>query len=144
MKSSSELKPNKFKIEKIEKDKIAVSFFDNINEEIDILEDQETQRYVYDTYKIIINNRDNLFEEIKNNYDIWLQFAKDCEHKKLAEEIRTKRDKLLNETDWTQVIDTVLNTKKQEEYKSYRQELRDITEQEGFPYKVVFPLKPTE
>ena len=98
--------------------------------------------YVYDMYKITIENRPNLEKDIEINFDMWLQFAKDCEYEKLAAEVRTKRDNLLNETDWTQVTDTVLNSEKQEEYKEYRQQLRDITGQEGFPYSVVFPEKP--
>ncbi|MCI8470415.1 MAG: hypothetical protein HFJ35_02825 [Clostridia bacterium] len=95
-------------------------------------------------YRITLNNRKKLKQDIENNYDTWLQFAKNTEHEKLATEIREKRDKLLTETDWTQVTDTVLSVEKQEEYKNYRQALRDITEQEEFPYKVIFPEKPEE
>lgn len=136
MKTESNSKPNKLEIEDFRSGKVTVYFFDNIQEQEDM--------YFYDMYRITLNNRPNLAEDIENNYDTWLQFAKDTEHEKLAKEIRNKRDRLLAETDWTQVTDTVLSSKKQEEYKAYRQKLRDITEQEGFPYKVKFPTKPTE
>lgn len=138
MKVYSSIKPNKFKIEGLENGKVAVSFFDNIVEE----EKEEATVYKYNTYRIATENRPNLEEDIEVNYDVWLQFAKDNEYKKLAEEIRNKRDKLLTDTDWTQVTDTVLNLEKQQEYKQYRQQLRDITAQEDFPYHVVFPEKP--
>ena len=144
MKVFSSVKPNKFKIESLENGKVAVSFFDNIVEQEVMRMNEKQTIYVYDMYKIIIENRPNLEQDIQNNYDIWLQFAKDSEYKKLAEEIRTKRDKLLTETDWTQVTDTVLNAEKQREYKEYRQQLRDITEQEEFPYHVIFPKNPKE
>ena len=35
--------------------------------------------------------------------------------------------------------DTALSEEKQEQYRIYRQALRDIPEQEGFPFDVVFP-----
>ena len=136
MRTESNIKPTKFIIEHIKNEKVIVSFFDNIQEQEDM--------FYYDMYKMILNNRPNLAEDIENNYDTWLQFAKDLEYEKLAKEVRLKRDELLNETDWTQVTDTVLSLVKQEEYKVYRQQLRDITKQEGFPYKVSFPLEPSK
>ena len=144
MQVESSVKPNELEIEYLENGKITVSFFGNIVEQEVIRMNEKQTIYVYDMYKIIIENRPNLEQDIQNNYDIWLQFAKDYEYEKLATEIRTKRDNLLTQTDWTQVTDTVLNTEKQQEYKEYRQQLRDITEQQEFPYKVVFPKNPKE
>lgn len=144
MRVESNMKPNKLKIESLENGKITVYFFDNIVEQKVTRMNEKETIYVYDMYQITIENRPNLEEDIQNNFDIWLQFAKDCEYEKLAAEIRNKRDNLLTQTDWTQVTDTVLNTEKQQEYKEYRQQLRDITEQQEFPYKVVFPKNPKE
>ena len=135
---------NKFKIEFLKSGKVTVLFSDNITEKKEMFDDEEITKFKYDMYRITLNNRTNLAEDIESNYDIWLQFAKDSEYEKLATGIRTKRDKLLTETDWTQVTDTVLSEEKQEEYKTYRQELRDITQQDEFPYKVTFPKKPKE
>lgn len=144
MKTESYSKPNKFKIEFLKNGRVSVLFFDNISKVTENFENEEIEKYKYEMYRITLNNRTNLAEDIENNYDTWLQFAKDCEYEKLATEIRTKRDKLLTQTDWTQVTDTVLSIEKQEEYKTYRQQLRDITEQKNFPYKVTFPAKPIE
>jgi hypothetical protein len=57
----------------------------------------------------------------------------------LASEIRVIRDELLSDTDKLGLTDrpTMSN-----EYVVYRQALRDITDQEGFPYSVIFPTKP--
>lgn len=144
MQVESRVGPNRLKIESLENGKLSVYFFDNIVEQEVVRMNEQQTIYVYDMYKITIENRPNLEQDIQNNFDVWLQFAKDCEYEKLATEIRTKRDKLLTDTDWTQVTDTVLNTEKQQEYKEYRQELRDITEQEDFPYHVVFPEMPSK
>ena len=56
-----------------------------------------------------------------------------------AEEVRIKRNLKLSETDWTQVADAPVD---QAAWAVYRQELRDITEQEGFPTSVVWPSTP--
>ena len=144
MKTESYSKPNKFIIENYRNGKVTISFFDNITKVPENFEDEEIEKYNCEMYRITLNNRTNLEQDIEDNYDEWLQFAKDCEYEKLATEIRAKRDKLLTQTDWTQVTDTVLSEEKQEEYKNYRQKLRDITKQEGFPYIIKFPLKPVE
>lgn len=52
--------------------------------------------------------------------------------------VRNKRDQLLKETDWMALSDVTMT----EEMTAYRQALRDITEQTGFPYSVVWPTKP--
>ena len=59
-----------------------------------------------------------------------------------AEYARKIRDKLLAECDWTQVTDSPLNTAKKATWATYRQALRDIPEQQGFPLNVLFPEKP--
>lgn len=59
-----------------------------------------------------------------------------------ASEVRTKRDSLLTETDWTQCLDAPISTESQLEMRSYRQSLRDLTEQESFPLEVVWPEMP--
>lgn len=52
----------------------------------------------------------------------------DDEKKYTLAKIRHKRNQLLFESDWTQVNDAPFSESKKEEWKKYRQELRDITE----------------
>ena len=59
-----------------------------------------------------------------------------------AEEARAKRDKLLEESDWTQVLDAPIDAATREAYRVYRQSLRDIPEQEGFPETIIWPELP--
>lgn len=58
-------------------------------------------------------------------------------------EVRAQRDKLLAETDWTQVADAPIASATRSTMRVYRQLLRDVTEQEGFPTQVVWPEMPT-
>lgn len=58
----------------------------------------------------------------------------------LAQSIRNERNRLLSESDWSQGSDIPSSLK--EKYAVYRQKLRDITLQDGFPVNVVFPEKP--
>lgn len=61
----------------------------------------------------------------------------------IAAEIRRKRDYLLAESDkCVSVPDFPITTEKREAYKAYRQQLRDLPEQAGFPLDVVFPPVP--
>ena len=60
---------------------------------------------------------------------------------KQAESVREERNKRLAETDWTQLTDAPVNSAA---WGTYRQNLRNITEQSGFPWEVTWPNKPTE
>lgn len=51
---------------------------------------------------------------------------------------RTRRNILLQETDWWAVVDRTMTQSEID----YRQALRDITEQPGFPQNIVWPTKP--
>ena len=56
-----------------------------------------------------------------------------------AANVRSYRDRLLTETDWTQVSDAPVD---KEAWATYRQALRDISLQEGFPWSVEWAVKP--
>lgn len=55
---------------------------------------------------------------------------------------KARRDELLRETDWTQVLDAQISSESQAQMRTYRQALRDITEQEGYPYAIEWPVMP--
>ena len=56
----------------------------------------------------------------------------------LAAEIRDSRNRLLSDTDWRFRSDLTPS----QAWIDYCQELRDITEQSGFPHTVLWPTKP--
>jgi hypothetical protein len=54
-------------------------------------------------------------------------------------EVRQQRNELLSACDWTQLPDSPAD---HEAWATYRQALRDVTAQEGFPWDVVWPEEP--
>lgn len=61
-------------------------------------------------------------------------------HAQADSEARTIRDSLLTRSDWTQLPDVPSETK--EAWAAYRQALRDITKQTGYPYEINWPTVP--
>ena len=55
--------------------------------------------------------------------------------------IRSRRNIELNESDWTHISDSPLTVEKKEEFKVYRQSLRDITTQLN-PFSIEWPTPP--
>ena len=57
------------------------------------------------------------------------------------DEVRVRRDALLQRSDWTQVADAPLATDAVAAWRSYRQALRDLPDQ-GDPFWLVWPQQP--
>jgi hypothetical protein len=57
---------------------------------------------------------------------------------KTEEQIRSERDQLIASTDWWGTSDRTMTA----EQTAYRQALRDITDQSGFPTDITWPTKP--
>lgn len=55
--------------------------------------------------------------------------------------VRSKRDRLLQETDWRVIKAYERSENLPAEWEVYRQALRDITSQAGFPFEVTWPTK---
>ena len=56
-----------------------------------------------------------------------------------AKSVRATRGEKLKDSDWTQVADAPVD---QAAWAAYRQSLRDITGQEGFPWTITWPTQP--
>lgn len=59
-----------------------------------------------------------------------------------AASVRAERNSRIAACDWTQLDDSPLTSTKKQEWAAYRQALRDITAQEGFPHQVEWPEAP--
>jgi len=57
-----------------------------------------------------------------------------------AQEVRDMRDRLLTASDWTQVADAPVDAAA---WAMYRQALRDVPQQAGFPETIEWPETPT-
>jgi hypothetical protein len=80
-------------------------------------------------------------------YQTWLIQEMTDEEKTLAtndETIRCRRERdfRLARTDWTQLPDAQLTEEQKTLWTSYRQALRDVPSQDGFPWNVVWPTFP--
>lgn len=117
--------------------------------------------YQYDEYRMPVPYRDNLLENVQKTLDAWMTSARNAEYARLAAEVRAKRDALLAETDKEMCLDRLGLTSPEGStftawigflktiasavfgpMAKYRQALRDIPQQEGFPYDVTFPVPP--
>jgi hypothetical protein len=56
-------------------------------------------------------------------------------------QMRATRNELLTSCDWTQVADAPID---KEAWANYRQSLRDLPSQEGFPNEITWPTEPVE
>ena len=163
MKVRSTIAPKNFKIGDRKGNLIEVAFFDDINE----IQEEEETLYEYSIYTIKTIFREDLESFINDNYESWLTLAKETDYQAVAKEVREKRNKLLEESDKQLLLDRLsfnipseitagtllsvviklfdnLKSILNGEWAEYRQKLRDITTQEGFPYNVEFPVKPEE
>lgn len=69
-----------------------------------------------------------------------IQIATYVEPPITAEQVRAERDALLAACDWTQVADAPVD---QAAWAVYRQALRDVPDQVGFPENVTWSTQPT-
>jgi hypothetical protein len=89
-------------------------------------------------YFITTDNKVGVKPEQPSNAHIWEDREWVLKADLQAEAIVFKRNKLLATSDWTQLSDVTTS----EEWITYRQALRDITDQAGFPNKVIWPTAP--
>ena len=59
-----------------------------------------------------------------------------------AKAVRAERDRRIAETDWLVIKNLELNQNVPGKWEVYRQDLRDIPAQIGFPHNVSWPVKP--
>lgn len=126
-----------------------VVFVDNVTsrETVDGITGQPVTVWDYDQFVLPCKQSAKLEADIESNFNKWLQKAKDCERDAECEKVRAYRDKLINTCDikycncekWDAMDET-----KKTKWREYKQALRDIPLQKGFPFAAVFPKLPYE
>ena len=66
------------------------------------------------------------------------------DYEQMAAAVRAKRNALLAASDYTQATDYPSTYAARTAWAEYRQRLRDVTKQAGFPADVVWPVPPAE
>jgi hypothetical protein len=97
--------------------------------------DPATQRLVISSQPSLVNGSWVLTKSIENKTAE--QITNDTTTK--GDQVRLTRNKRLSETDWCALSDVTMSA----EMSAYRQALRDLPDQEGFPYTVTWPTKPS-
>ena len=147
-------RPERYEIKEAGDGMKTVCFRLNIEE----TESPEGAQYSADEYILCVSGTDKLGERIERNFQAWLEKAMKEDYEREAAKVRAQRDRLLAETDREMCLDRLglevpegisfsewlsffrkLGAAVSGEMARYRQELRDIPKQEGFPYSVVFP-----
>ena len=124
-----------------------VEFYDNVqaSEAVDGVTGQKIPSWDFDKYALPASFSPSLAAEIEADYTTWLQKAKDAEAAAEAQKVRDYRDNLLDTCDtvycnaerWAAMTD-----EQRQAWAAYKQELRDVPEQDGFPYVVNWPTMP--
>lgn len=81
-----------------------------------------------------------------NEFDEWNyeQQAWQSSYETASKQVLDERLRLLEESDWTALVgaEERLGTEVFNQWQTYRQALRDITDQSGYPFNVNFPVAP--
>lgn len=99
----------------------------------------------YDYYTIPTPYSETLADEVATNLDEWIAKGVQAEKDQRGERVRAERDRILDEFDikycnaanWEKMTEL-----QKEESQTYKQALRDITKQPGFPDDVEWPVNP--
>ena len=157
MQTKSNIRPAEIEVEKIPGMGVVICR-ENIQEEVGPEGDTV---YSYDEYRTLTGWRDNLAESVQANAQDWLEAGKKMEYGQAAIEVRAKRDELLRRSDQRFCIDRLgldtsggstitsflpfikgLVSALTGEWAVYRQALRDVPQQDGFPFDVTWPVPP--
>ena len=114
-----------------------------------LTKEQETLYIQYNGHVTITKETDEagaISYKVEPNKDAWESWkaAQPDPSEALAAEVRSKRDGLLRDCDWTQMPDCPLSEEKKTAWQTYRQALRDVPQQEEFPEAVTWPTMPEE
>jgi len=59
-----------------------------------------------------------------------------------SKNVRNSRTEMLRDCDWTQLDDTPMSNTQKADWAEYRQALRDVPDQAGFPFDIEWPVQP--
>lgn len=136
--------PEKYSIGQLRRDNPQISFPKQISN--DVLASYDVYPYTRPTYgeydQLAWRIVDGDFEQDANgNWSLpWVLQARPLGE--AQDRVRTERDSLISESDWRVIKAYERSENLPAEWELYRQALRDITAQEGFPFNVTWPTEP--
>lgn len=149
-------RPQSFTVDR-EKDQAVIVFYTDIQE----VQKDEGVAYTAIAWDLKMPWQENLQSRIAEELDSWRQIAESEAYSLASSEARAIRDRLLSESDASMALDRLgLTVPSGSTFTSwlsflrgigdvlkggmaaYRQALRDLPEQEGFPYEITWPERP--
>lgn len=143
--------PEIYTIGQLRRDNPQTSFPRNIPDEL---------LATYDVYPLVPTERPatdhtkNVVEDVADFVEgVWVQTwavtdatPSEIEQRVLerAQSVRSERDYFLQSTDWRVIKSYENGQNLPAEWATYRQSLRDVTAQTGFPFEITWPAKPNE
>ena len=164
MRTESNIRPNELEVFKLSHSSARITFCTNIQEvPVESSDGEPAVKYEYDSYDLIAPFSENIEQRIRSRFNEWLAKAKQLEVETLSQEAIALRDKLLAESDSAMLLDRMnldvsggssftswikflkgLVSALTGSWATYRKALRDLPEQEGFPYNIQWPEKPKD
>lgn len=145
MKVERDTMPNAYEITHVPRtNRALVRLYENFEESTVTTDGVTTRKYSGDVYEVSAAASASLDTSVQENYSEWLAMAKQVEYDALADEIRDKRDALLAASDPRALEDYPQTAEARMAWLAYRQALRDVPEQEGFPFVAEWPEAPSE
>lgn len=136
--------PEKYSIKQLRRDNPNISFPKALTDELlasySIYPYTRPDHPYYDP--LIAKVVDGNFEQDSDGKWVLPYIIEQAPLKDAERNVRSNRDSLLQETDWIVVKSYERNENISAEWTTYRQALRDISTQAGFPYSIVWPDKP--
>ena len=90
----------------------------------------------------IVENHEGLVEIDKQEFDEILAVKNTPAPEDVEAAVRGERNAKLAQSDWIVAVSYERGEPVPQDWADYRQALRDITDQAGFPYSVEWPTKP--
>ena len=125
--------------------------------------EETDERWQADEYIMLLPNSKHLMARVQANFQSYLTAAKQEDTTRAAQQVREKRNALLTASDAMVALDRLglvppsgstftawlaffkkLGDALVGAWATYRQALRDLPQQAGFPYDVQWPVKPNE
>jgi hypothetical protein len=132
--------PTNYSIGQLRRDNPQVSFSKHPSEatlaEYDVYPVNEIARPEYDARTHYLKQSE--FYQVDGKWQVHYT-PEQLPYEQVSDRIRAERGILLTQSDWTQVDDAPVNKLA---WAQYRQALRDIPQQDGFPYDVQWPETP--
>ena len=130
-------------------------------ENIEEVETEDGVQYTAEEYSLPLAAAKNIVERFNAHKEDWRELAIQKDYNETAAAVREIRNKLLDATDKEMSLDRIISelpsgqsitdflpflkalvTALSSAMAKYRQALRDVPQQEGFPYHVEWPVKP--